>query len=109
MRRDEIPYGLLELLILRTLARSKQMHGFEIAEAIQRLSQDVLRVEEGSLYPALQRLLLNGSVDSEWGRTEENHRARYYRLTAAGRKHLERELTKYRRVNAAIEGVLEPA
>ena len=109
MRRDEIPYGLLELLILRTLARVKKMHGFEIAEAIQRLSQEVLRVEEGSLYPALQRLLLNGSVDSEWGRTEENHRARYYRLTAAGRKHLERELARYRRVNAAIEGVLEPA
>jgi PadR family transcriptional regulator PadR len=109
VRRDEIPYGLLELLILRTLARAKQMHGFEIAEAIQRLSQEVLRVEEGSLYPALQRLLLNGSVDSEWGRTEENHRARYYRLTAAGRKHLERELVRYKRVNAAIEGVLEPA
>jgi transcriptional regulator len=107
--REEIPYGLLELLILRTLARAKQMHGFEIAEEIRSLSADVLRVEEGSLYPALQRLLLNGSVASEWGRTEENHRARYYRLTASGRKHLERELARYKRVSAAVEAVLEPA
>jgi PadR family transcriptional regulator, regulatory protein PadR len=107
--RDEIPYGLLELLILRTLARTKQMHGFEIAEAIRRLSQDVLRVEEGSLYPALQRLLVNGFLDAEWGRTAENHRARYYRLTASGRKQLERELARYRRVSAAVEGVLRPA
>jgi PadR family transcriptional regulator, regulatory protein PadR len=107
--REEIPYGLLELLILRTLARAKQRHGFEIAEAIRSLSDAVLRVEEGSLYPALQRLLLNGSVASEWGRTEENHRARYYRLTASGRKHLERELARYKRVSAAVQAVLEPA
>jgi PadR family transcriptional regulator PadR len=107
--REEIPYGLLELLILRTLARAKQMHGFEIAEAIRSLSEDVLRVEEGSLYPALQRLLLNGSTASEWGRTEENHRARYYRLTASGRKHLERELARYKRISAAVDAVLEPA
>jgi transcriptional regulator len=85
------------------------MHGFEIAEEIRSLSADVLRVEEGSLYPALQRLLLNGSVASEWGRTEENHRARYYRLTVSGRKHLERELARYKRVSAAVEAVLEPA
>ena len=107
--REEIPYGLLELLILKTLARAKQMHGFEIAEEIRSLSEDVLRVEEGSLYPALQRLLLNGSAASEWGRTEENHRARYYRLTAGGRKHLERELARYKRVAAAVKAVLEPA
>ena len=106
--REEIPYGLLDLLILRTLARAKQMHGFEIAEEIRALSEDVLQVEEGSLYPALQRLLVNGSVSSEWGRTEENHRARYYRLTAAGRKHLARDLARYKRVTAAVEGVLQP-
>ena len=107
--REEIPYGLLDLLILRTLARAKQMHGFEIADEIRTLSQDVLHVEEGSLYPALQRLLLSGSVSSEWGRTEENHRARYYRLTASGRKHLARELARYTRVSAAVAGVLQPA
>jgi len=107
--REEIPYGVLDLLILRTLARAKQMHGFEIAEEIRALSEDVLHVEEGSLYPALQRLLVNGSVSSEWGRTEENHRARYYRLTSSGRKHLERELARYKRVTAAVGGVLEPA
>ena len=107
--REEIPYGLLDLLILRTLSRVTQMHGFEIAEEIRALSEDVLRVEEGSLYPALQRLLANGSVSSEWGRTEENHRARYYRLTASGRRHLERELARYKRVSAAVGGVLEPA
>ena len=107
--REEIPYGLLDLLILRTLARVKQMHGFEIADEIRALSQDILCVEEGSLYPALQRLLVNRSVSSEWGRTEENHRARYYRLTASGRKHLERELARYRRVSAAVAGVLQLA
>ena len=107
--REEIPYGLLDLLILRTLARAKQMHGFEIAEEIRALSEYVLQVEESSLYPVLQRLLVNGSVSSEWGRTEENHRARYYRLTATGRKHLERELARYKRVTAAVEGVLQPA
>ena len=107
--REEIPYGMLELLILRTLARVKQMHGFEIAEQIRSLSEDVLRVEEGSLYPALQRLLLNGSVSAEWGRTEENHRARYYRLTTAGHKHLGSELARYKRVSAAVAAVLEPA
>ena len=107
--REEIPYGLLDLLILTTLARAEEMHGFEIAEEIRALSEDVLQVEEGSLYPALQRLLVNGSVSSEWGRTEENHRARYYRLTATGRKHLGRELARYKRVTAAVEGVLQPA
>ncbi len=107
--RDEIPHGLLDLLILRTLAAAKQMHGFEIADAIQRLSKDVLRVEEGSLYPALQRLMVNESLDSQWGRTEENHRARYYRLTPSGRRHLERELARYERVTVAIGRVLRPA
>ncbi|SPF48617.1 Transcriptional regulator, PadR family [Candidatus Sulfopaludibacter sp. SbA4] len=109
MSRDEIPHGLLELLILRTLARAKQMHGFEIAEAVRTLSDDVLRVEEGSLYPALQRLLVGGALEAKWGHTEENHRARYYRLTAKGRRQLDQELARYRRVSAAIEGVLRPA
>jgi transcriptional regulator len=106
--REAIPPGTLDMLILQTLARRSQLHGFEIAEAIQERSEDVLRVEEGSLYPALQRLLINGWINGEWGKTDENRRARYYRLTAAGRKQLERELSQYRRVSEAIGKVLQP-
>lgn len=95
------------MLILQTLACRAQRHGFEIAEAIQARSEQVLRVEEGSLYPALQRLLVNGWVAGEWGKTVENRRARYYRLTAAGRRQLEQELTQYRRVSEAIGRVLQ--
>jgi PadR family transcriptional regulator, regulatory protein PadR len=106
MSRDPIPPGTLDMLILQTLARAGQLHGFEIAEAIQERSEDVLQVEEGSLYPALQRLLINGWVTGEWGKTEENRRARYYKMTAAGRKQLERELSQYQRVSDAIGKVL---
>ena len=109
MTRDEIPPGTLDMLILRTLAKRPEQHGFEIAESIQRGSDDVLQVEEGSLYPALQRMLLKGFVAGEWGRTSENRRARYYKLTAAGRKHLEREMESYRRVTGAIALILRPA
>jgi PadR family transcriptional regulator, regulatory protein PadR len=108
-KRDEIPPGTLYMLILRTLARGGEMHGFEIANAIQHGSEDVLQVEEGSLYPALQRMLLKGWVTAEWGVTAGNRRARYYQLTKAGRKQLEVELAQYRRVNMAIEKVLQPA
>src|SRR6476659_10223975 len=96
--QDEIPPGTLEMLILTTLARGGDRHGFEIADSIQQASADVLRVEEGSLYPALQRMLVKGWIAGEWGRTDANRRARYYRLTAAGRKHLEREIAAYGRV-----------
>jgi PadR family transcriptional regulator PadR len=106
--RAEIPQGTLDMLILRTVARGGELHGFQIAEAIQQGSQDVFHVEEGSLYPALQRLLVKGWIAGEWGKTPENRRARYYRLTAAGRKQLEKELAHYRRVTAAIARVLEP-
>ncbi len=105
--REEIPRGTLDMLILRTLGRGVPLHGFEIAEEIGRRSGEVLTVEEGSLYPALQRLLIEGWVKAEWGRTEENRRARYYRLTPAGRKQLEREMERYGRVSRAIAGVLE--
>lgn len=105
--RDEIPPGTLEMLILQTLARSQEMHGFEIAEAILRRSSDVLRVEEGSLYPALQRMLLKGWVTAEWGVTAGNRRARYYKLTKGGHKQLETEISQYRRVNLAIERILK--
>src|SRR5277367_7032839 len=91
MGRDEILPGTLALLILRTLARGGEMHGFEIARSIQQISQDVLQVEEGSLYPALQRMLVKGWVKAEWGVTDENRRARYYKLTPAGKKQMEME------------------
>ena len=106
--RDEIPQGLLDLLILRTLVREKELHGFEIAQAIERTSADVLQVEEGSLYPALQRLLIKGLVTAEWGRTSENRRARYYRIATTGRKHLRQEMEIYQRVSDAIGRVLTP-
>jgi PadR family transcriptional regulator, regulatory protein PadR len=107
--RDVIPSGTLDVLILTTLNRSVELHGFEIAEAIEARSEDVLTVEEGSLYPALQRLLVSGWITDTWGHTSENRRARYYRLTSAGRKHLEREVDRYQRVARAIARVLSPA
>jgi PadR family transcriptional regulator PadR len=97
------------MLILKTLARRGELHGFQIADWIQQTSEDVLRVEEGSLYPALQRMLIQGWIAGEWGKTEENRRARYYRLTADGRKHLERELERYGRVAQAIARIVQPA
>jgi transcriptional regulator len=108
-KRDEIPPGTLYMLILRTLARGVEMHGYEIANSIQSGSEDVLQVEEGSLYPALQRMLVKGWVAAHWGVTAGNRRARYYRLTRDGRKQLETEVTQYRRVNTAIEKVLQTA
>jgi len=104
-----IPPGTLDLLILKTLAPERALHGFEIAEAIRRTSEDVLRVEEGSLYPALHRMLVQGWLAAEWGKTVENHRARYYRLTAAGKKQLKTGLGEYRTVARAIARILEPA
>ena len=109
MHQDEIPPGTLYLLILRTLARGGEMHGYEIANSIQRISEDVLRVEEGSLYPALQRMLIKGWVTAKWGTTAGNRRARYYRLTAAGRKQLEAEVSQFDRVMQAITRVIQTA
>ena len=97
------------MLILQTVARRGESHGFEIAEAIQRASVDVLRVEEGSLYPALQRLLIKGWLVGEWGRTAENRRARYYTLTAAGQKRLAKEVDPITCVAQAIGAILRPA
>ena len=107
MPKDAIPPGTLHLLILRTLARDGELHGFEIAESIARLSGNVLTVEEGSLYPALQRLLANGWVIAEWGTTGENRRARYYQLTRTGRKRLDVEETQFLRITDAIVRVLQ--
>jgi PadR family transcriptional regulator PadR len=105
-QRDEIPPGTLYMLILRSLARNGTMHGYEIANYIQQTSEDVLQVEEGSLYPALQRMLIKGWVVANWGVTAGNRRARYYELTADGRKQLEAELQQYKRVGMAIGRVL---
>ena len=107
--QSEIPPGTLDMLILKTLLRDGELHGFEIAEAIERTSKSILRVEEGSLYPALQRMLIKGWVKDEWGRTAENRRARYYRVTAAGRQQLERETQSYMRVSQAIALILQTA
>lgn len=96
------------MLILKTLSRGGELHGFEIADSIQQASVDVLQVEEGSLYPALQRMLIKGWLKGEWGKTEENRRARYYGLTAEGRKHLVSEMERYKRVSRAIARVLQP-
>jgi len=109
MYRDEIPPGTLHLLILKTLARRGELHGYEIARTIQQNSEEVLQIEEGSLYPALQRMLVKGWVNAHWGATPENRRARYYRLTAAGRKQLEIELSQFRRVVGAITRVIQTA
>lgn len=108
-QREEIPPGTLEMLILKTLARDRPMHGFAIAEFILETSEGVLQVEEGSLYPALQRLLLKEWIAGEWSKTEENRRARFYSLTVAGRKQLARELDRYARVSQAIAAILAPA
>src|SRR5689334_22272881 len=107
--RDEIPPGTLYMLILKTLVRSGELHGYEIANSIQVASQDVLQVEEGSLYPALQRMLIKGWVTAEWGVTDGNRRARYYKLTKAGRKQLEVELSQFQRVSQAIIRVIQSA
>jgi PadR family transcriptional regulator, regulatory protein PadR len=108
-QRDEIPPGTLYMLILRTLARRGELHGFEIASSIQQISQDVLQVEEGSLYPCLQRMLIKGWVKAHWGVTAGNRRARYYNLTALGRKQLDAERSQYERVASAIARVLQTA
>jgi transcriptional regulator len=104
---DLLP-GTLDLLILRTLVAG-QLHGYGIAERLKIVSQDVLQVGESSLYPALQRLLLNGWVKAEWGASENNRRARYYTLTVAGRKQLDAEREEFERLVTAIQRVLKMA
>src|SRR5262245_5175785 len=104
---DLLP-GTLDMLILRALIRGP-LHGYGIAERLRQVSQEVLQVGESSLYPALQRLLLNGWVKAAWGASENNRRARYYTLTAAGRRRLESERDEFQRLIVAIQRVLEGA
>ena len=102
----ELLPGTLDLLILKAVARGK-MHGYGIARMLKINSDDVLDVGESSLYPALQRLLLNGWVTAEWGASENNRRARYYTITSAGRKQLSAERNDFERMVAAIQRVLQ--
>jgi transcriptional regulator len=106
--RTEIPPGTLYMLVLKTLARLGPNHGYGIAQHIQQTSE-ILQVEEGSLYPALQRMLIKGWVTAEWGQSENNRRARYYRLTPLGRKQLTVEISEFERVMEAITRVIQPA
>jgi PadR family transcriptional regulator PadR len=108
MPKIGMPSGALVLLVLRVL-RSGPFHGYAMAQRIHTLSSEVLHVEEGSLYPALQKMLLKGWVRAEWGISETNRKVRFYRLTPDGRKQLEEELSDYNRVTEAIQNVLRTA
>jgi PadR family transcriptional regulator, regulatory protein PadR len=106
--RDELPPGTLDMLVLHSLALGT-MHGYALAQHIERLSADVLRVEQGSLYPALDRLQRKGWVTSAWGETPTKRRARYYTITDSGRARLGEEKARYDRVSLAIARVLDRA
>src|SRR3954449_9740198 len=107
-RSIDLPQGTLDLLILRTLALEPQ-HGWAVAERLQQISSDVLRVQQGSLYPALHRLERRGWIKARWGTSENNRRAKYYELTAAGRKQLEVETDMWNKLAAAMAQVLGTA
>lgn len=100
--------GTLDMLVLKSVSRGP-MHGYSIAQHIQRASQDVLRVEEGALYPALHRLEVRGWLKAEWGTSDNNRRAKFYRLTALGRRELENEAEYWHRVAAAVTRVMQTA
>jgi len=108
MPKPGMPSGALAMLILRVL-HSGPLHGYAIAQRIHVLSSEVLEVEEGSLYPALQKILLKGWASAEWGISETNRKVRFYRLTPAGQKQLQVELSDYDRVTQAIQSVLRTA
>jgi PadR family transcriptional regulator PadR len=108
MPRTEMPSGTLVMLILRVL-RTGPLHGYAIAQRIHALSSEVLAVEEGSLYPALQKILLKGWVAAEWGISETNRKVRFYSLRPEGRKQLKTELSEYEKVTVAIQSVLRMA
>jgi PadR family transcriptional regulator, regulatory protein PadR len=106
--RIDLPQGTLDLLILKTLALEPQ-HGWAISERIQQISSDVLRVQQGSLYPALHRLERRGWIKAKWGASENNRRAKYYELTRSGRRQLETEESDWRKLTAAVGQVLRIA
>ena len=104
--RLDLLQGTLDMLLLKAL-QLEPLHGYAIARRVQQLSEDALRVEEGSLYPALHRIEERGFVESDWGVSENNRRAKYYRLTRAGRKRLEAEAGEWKRLSLAISRVME--
>ena len=106
MERIDLPQGTLDLLILRTLSL-EPLHGWAISERVQQVSSDVLRIQQGSLYPALHRLERRGWIKAKWGTSENNRRAKYYELTRVGRKQLEAETESWRKLTAAVAQVLE--
>lgn len=108
-RSSDLVQGTLDMMILKTLARGGRAHGYAIAEAIHQRSEDVLRVEEAALYPALHRLELRGLLASEWGASDNKRRAKYYWLTARGKRRLEAESAHWSRMTAAIARVMETA
>lgn len=108
-KKNDILQGTLALLILRTLAAGKRMHGYAITTHIQRASDQLLRVEEGSLYPALHRMEQDGWLRAEWGKTEKNREARFYSLTAQGRKQLQQEEESWRRLTEGVARVIRYA
>jgi PadR family transcriptional regulator, regulatory protein PadR len=108
MGKNELLPGTLDMLVLQTLTRGP-LHGYAIAQSLRQRSDDVLQVEEGSLYPALQRLELNAWVEGEWGLSANNRRARFYRITEAGRQRLARETERYIEMTGAISRVLGTA
>jgi PadR family transcriptional regulator PadR len=104
--RIDLPQGTLDLLILRTLSLEPQ-HGWAISERVQQVSSDVLRIQQGSLYPALHRLERRGWIKAKWGTSENNRRAKYYELTRMGQKQLEAETESWRKLAVAVAQVLE--
>jgi PadR family transcriptional regulator, regulatory protein PadR len=108
-QKNDILQGTLVLLVLKTLASQKRMHGYAITTHIQRVSADLLRVEEGSLYPALHRMEQEGWVRAEWGLTEKNREARFYALTTQGRKQLAREEESWARLTEGVKRVIRYA
>jgi len=109
IQKNDILQGTLALLVLKTLASNKRIHGYAITTHIQRVSGDLLRVEEGSLYPALHRMEQEGWVRAEWGTTEKNREARFYSLTAKGRKQLLAEEEKWARLTQGVQRVIRYA
>jgi PadR family transcriptional regulator PadR len=108
MSREQLLQGTLDLLVLKTLSRNGVMHGYGIVRFIQQISKEALRIEEGSLYPALHRLELEGLILAEWGHAPTGHKAKFYRLSPAGRKRLEKEESRWLRIVEAIGLVLSP-
>ncbi len=108
MAKTDLLQGTLDMLILRVLSRGPQ-HGWALAQRIHQLSKDALTVEEGSLYPALYRMERKGWLDAEWGQSENNRKAKFYRITKTGRKQLEREADDWKRLCLAISNVMESA